>query len=97
MEATYDDEAEKNRLCTPIVPPTVPLDWLRMLQVELANRACWGADAGIGDWLAASRLDPVAGTMRTRLGVDTEATEHLGRYLANMEPAADKLDRLLAD
>jgi len=97
VEATYGDEAEKNRLCTPIVPPTVPLDWLRLFRVELANRASWAADAGIGDWLAASRLDPVAGTMRTRLGVDTEATEHLGRYLVNMGPAAAKLDQLLAD
>ncbi|MEO6317795.1 MAG: NAD(P)/FAD-dependent oxidoreductase [Acidimicrobiales bacterium] len=97
VEATYGDEAEKNRLCTPIVPPTVPVDWLRMFQVELANRTAWGEVAEIGDWLAASRLDPVAGTIRTRLGVDTEATEHLGRYLANMAPAAERLDQLLAD
>lgn len=97
VEATYADEAEKNRLCPPIVPPTVPLDWLRMFQVELATRTCWGEDAGIGDWLADSRLDPVAGTIRTRLGVDVEATEQLGRYLTNMAPAAAKLDQLLAD
>jgi len=96
VEASYDDEAEKNRLCTPIVPPTVPLDWLRTLQVELANRARWGADPGLADWMAASRLDPIAGTIRTRLGVDAEATEHLGRYLTHMEPAMAKLDQLLS-
>jgi hypothetical protein len=96
VEATYDDEAEKNRLCPPIVPPTVPLDWLRMFRGELATRAAWAADAGIGDWLAASRLDPVAGTIRARLGVDVEATEHISRYLTNMEPAMERLDQLLA-
>jgi hypothetical protein len=97
VEATYGDEAEKNHLCTPIVPPTVPLDWLRMFQVELATRARWAADPGIGDWLAATRLDPVSGLIRTRLAVDTEAAEHLGRYLTNMALAAAKLDQLLAD
>lgn len=96
VEATYGDEAEKNRLCTPIVPPSEPLDWLRTLKVELANRACWSADPGLADWLAASRLDPVARSIRTRLGVDLEATEHLGRYLTHMEPAMAKLDELLA-
>lgn len=96
VEATYDDEAEKNRLCAPIVPPTVPDDWLRMLRVELANRRSWAEIPAIGDWLAACRLDPVAATIRTRLGVDPEATEHLGRYLANMAPAAARLDELLA-
>ena len=35
VESTFADDAVKNRICTPIVPPTVPLDWLRMLQVEL--------------------------------------------------------------
>ena len=96
VEASYTDEAEKNRLCTPIVPPTVPLDWLKMFRVELANRTAWAADPGIGDWLVGTRLDPVAATIRTRAGVDAEATEHLGRYLTNMEPAAAKLEQLLA-
>ncbi|MEQ1788008.1 MAG: NAD(P)/FAD-dependent oxidoreductase [Acidimicrobiales bacterium] len=96
VEAAYDDEVEKNRRCTPIVPPTVPLDWLHMFKVELATRMVWAADDGIGHWLATNRLDGISGTIRTRLGVDVEATEHLGRYLTNIQPAAAKLDQLLA-
>lgn len=96
IEAAYADDAAKNHLATPIVPPTVPLDWLRMFQVELATRQRWAADPGIGDWLASTRLDPVAANIRTRLGVDAEAAEHLGRYLTNLEPAAAKLEQLLA-
>jgi hypothetical protein len=97
VEATFTDEDEKNRLCNPIVPPTVPLDWLRMLQVELANRGTWSAYPEIDKWVAESRLDPFAKTARTQLGVDPEATEHLGRYLLNAENAASKLEQLLAD
>jgi hypothetical protein len=32
---------------------------------------------------------------KTQIGVNAEATEHLGRYLANYGPAVDKLDQLL--
>jgi hypothetical protein len=95
VEATFEDEDEKNRICTPIEPPTVPHDWLRMLRVELANRACWSGYPQLGDWMADTRLDAVSGLIRTRYGVDPEATEHLGRYLALMGPAMAKLDELL--
>lgn len=96
IEAAYDDDEAKNHLATPIVPPTVPLDWLRMFQVELATRQRWAADPGIADWLAATRLDSVSGMIRERVGVDVAATEHLGRYLTNMAPAEAKLAELLA-
>lgn len=96
VESTVDDIDEKNRLCRPVVPPTVPLDWLRMLQVELANRSSWSGNPAIDQWLVDARLDPFAKVARARLGVDAEATAHLGRYLANVEPAAAKLDQFLA-
>ena len=47
--------------------------------------------------MAASRLDPFTARARARLGVDIEATEHIGRYLANIAPAVAKLDALLAE
>ncbi len=97
VESTFTDEDEKNRICTPIAAPDVPLDWLRMLRIELANRACWGQYPQIGAWLVASRLDPAAKTIQERLGHDVEATEHIGRYLENFAPAQAKLDVLLAD
>jgi hypothetical protein len=96
VESNFTDEDEKNRICTPIEPPIVSLDWLRVLRVELSNRTCWSAYPELGEWMVATRLDPVARSIRTRLGVDQEATEHLGRYLANLEAAQAKLDQLLA-
>ncbi len=95
VESTFTDEELKNRICTPIVPPTVPLDWLRMYRIELANRKCWAENPEINDWMEASRLDIFTRTARSRLGIDVEATEHLGRYLTYVEPAADKIEQLL--
>jgi hypothetical protein len=97
VEARFDDEAVKNRICNPIAPPTVPRDWLRMMRQELDNRNCWNAYPEIGDWMAASRLDVFNKRARTLLGVDVEATEHVQRYLANVKPAIAQLDRLLAE
>lgn len=97
VEATFPDVDVKNEICRPIVPPTVPLDWVRMFRVELGNRACWGAHPELDEWMAGTRLDPFTGTARARLGVDVEAGVHLTRYLQNISPAMTKLDELLAD
>ena len=97
VESTFSDDAEKNRICTPIAPPNVPLDWLRMLRLELANRDLWMKYPQLGDWMANSRLDPVAKSIRFRLNEDPEAMKHIMRYLGNFGPAQAKLDQLLAD
>ena len=97
VESTFTDEETKNRICTPIVPPTVPDDWLRMLRVQLGNQLCWNKYPEIGDWMARSRLDLFTATARARLGVDVAATEHFQRYLANIGPAISKLDQFLAE
>ena len=96
VESTFTDEDEKNRICTPIPAPNVPLDWLKMLRMELVNRDCWAQYAQLGDWMVESRLDPVARSIRFRLNEDAKAMKHIGRYLTNFEPAQAKLDELLA-
>ena len=96
IESTFSDDDEKNRICTPIAPPNVPLDWLRMLRIELANRDCWMQYPQIGDWLVESRLDPISKSIRFRLGEDPAAFRHIGRYLQHFKHAQAKLDKLLA-
>lgn len=96
VESTFEDEVEKNRICAPISPPTVPRDWLRVLRQDLANRWTWNEYPQLQDWLAASRLDPFAKFARTRMGVDVEATAHIQRYLQHVARAQAKLDELLA-
>lgn len=96
VEATFEDERAKNRVCTPIPPPEVATDWLRMMSVELANRYCWSKDPAIQEWLAESRLDNFAGRLRSLTGSETEVVSQLQRYLKHVVPAAQNVPRLLA-
>jgi hypothetical protein len=96
VEATFRNDDERNLVCRPIAPPTVPLDWLRMLRVQLDNRRAIDAYPELQAWQIETRLDPFRKTARERLGVDDEATAHFQRYLANAGPARARLDELLA-
>lgn len=96
VEATYQDEAEKNRICTPIPPPDVPRDWLRMMQIELSNQRCWSKNPDIREWQTRSRLDPFTHRIRSLKGTEAEPVAQLQRYGKYVGLAAEKLPQLLA-
>jgi hypothetical protein len=96
VEATFGTDAEKNRMCSPIASPNVPADWLTMMETELANRQCWSSSAELNDWIANARLDQFTGLIRSRVGIDEEATDNLARYLQNVGPAVTNLEKLQA-
>lgn len=60
LEATLDDEDEKNALCRPVRVPEVPLDWLRMHLDSAANQLRWSQRPALQAWLRQSRLDAFA-------------------------------------
>jgi hypothetical protein len=88
VEAAYRAEAEKNRICTPVPPPDTPADWVRLMAIELANRACWGANEEIRGWQARSRLDIFVKQIAALNGTETEVIKQLGRYGQLAAPAA---------
>ncbi len=96
VESAFDDDETKNRLCAPIMPPTVPFDMLRVLRVNLANRSAWNNYPNIGDWMTRSRLEGFSKLAQTQLAVDPKAAEHLERYLSHVASAMANLDKLLA-
>lgn len=96
IEATYRDDAEKNRICTPIAPPDEPKDWLRMMAVELSNQLAWSKIPDIRDWQSKSRLDAYTGRIRSLKSSDTELAVHLQRYGKYVGTAARRIPQLLA-
>ena len=57
VEAAYDDEEVKNRLCTPIPHPDSDVDFLRTTLGNFMNQLRWAQDEALMDWLRRSRLD----------------------------------------
>ena len=92
LEATFDDDAQKNRHCPPVPLPDISADWPSMMLAELAVQKVWGSDPALRQWLSAHRLsgsnlrtaqrdqpDPEGKAIRQRLA---EATP---RAIANLE------------
>lgn len=96
VEATFDDEATKNALCTPIVPPTLATDWMRMLAVSMENQLKWLQHPDLGKWLSASRLNALFNTVNRIRPDETEKIALMQRYGQALKPAATRLAELIA-
>ena len=96
VETHYDDEMEKNRLCTPVPLPDEPIDWLKMLAVNMGNQQRWAKDRALQTWIMQSRLDGFTALARSVKPTDTEKMSLLQRYGQSAAPAAANLQRLLA-
>lgn len=57
VEATRQDLAEKNRLCTPVAMPETGQDWARTWLSGVMADAAWNAEPDIKAFLHASRLN----------------------------------------
>jgi hypothetical protein len=96
VEARFDDDAEKNALCSPIVPPTLATDWLRMLDVSMKNQQRWSRDPGLAQWLAESRLNALFHAPARVLPHEADKFALLQRYRQAIRPAMARLSTLLA-
>ena len=96
IEATVEDEAEKNQLCAVIPMPNKPEHWMSMLAVNLANQQRWGKNKELRAWIVQSRLDAFSAMARAVLPTDTEKLALLQRYAQSAAPAAAKLQMLQA-
>ncbi len=94
VEATRSDDGEKNRLCPPNRLPDVPLDWVRGTLVGMNADYLWSKDASLVEWLERARLNPSRG-LRQR-SKDERVQRAGARFSANVRPALENLQRLLA-
>jgi len=95
VEATFEDDAQKNALCTPIVPPTLATDWLRMLDVSLKNGQRWSRHPGLQQWLAGSRLNALLNTVTRIQPYETDKIALMQRYRQAIKPAVARLSELI--
>ncbi len=103
IEACYDDEDEKNRLCTVVPHPDSELDWLRVTLANTLNGMAWREDPELTAWLTAARLDAFTGVRQPSIeGGDATGAEGrpdlamVRRLLAASPKAVENLQRLIA-
>jgi NAD(P)-binding Rossmann-like domain len=96
VETSSRTEAEKNKLCEPIIIPDAPVDWLVMLLEGLRNQSRWSKDEDLKTWMAGTRLDPFSGMARGVKEKDVEKLQLLKRYAGKVGAALENAKRLLA-
>lgn len=96
LEATYQTDEEKNPLATPIPHPNTHLDYLRTQVASSLNSFTWSLDAGLAEWLQASRLDAFS-TMRSEAAETAKGQRAMERVAEIAPQALAALQGLLAD
>lgn len=97
VEATFDDDEQKNALCTPIVPPSHAADWLRMLAVSMKNQQLWSKHPQLQQWLACARLNSMLHSAARIQPDESEKIAVMQRYRQAIKPAVARLSELIAD
>jgi hypothetical protein len=96
VEATFDDDAQKNALCAPIVPPTLAIDWVRMFDVSMRNQQRWSMHPDLLRWLAGSRLNAMFNTVASIRPDEAEKIGLMQRYRRAIKPGVARLSQLAA-
>lgn len=94
VEATRDDETEKNRLCPATPQPGQPIDWIRAIGGALRTSALHSAEPDLAAWIESSRLNLTRG-MADHIG-DPGMLSARARWAANIESALKNAEQLLA-
>ena len=83
VEATRDDDEEKNRLCPPCPLPNTPADWARMQVLGTRASMSFGSEPDIKAWTDRVALNPARIASGPEGDVDlTAAAERFRSYVA---------------
>jgi hypothetical protein len=95
IEANFEDEKEKNHLCTVVPLPNHDTDWLKMLSVFMMNQYNWNQNKELRTWLRNNRLDGFS-AMVANVSKEDEAKQSILRRLrSNAMPAMMKLNEFM--
>ncbi|MEM1248738.1 MAG: NAD(P)-binding protein [Acidobacteriota bacterium] len=91
VEATFDDDATKNRLCAVVPLPNHHTDWIRVQAAQMINQAQWSQDPGLRQWLYENRLDGISRMVRDAPKDDEAKQQILAKMREHSMPAMQKL------
>jgi hypothetical protein len=95
VEATRDDDRERNRLCPPNTLPDNPTSWARMQVRGTVAARTYGAEPDIAAWANAcalnpARVEPSQRSDPTVLAAAARLADDVERGLARMAELADE-------
>jgi hypothetical protein len=94
VEATRDDDAQKNQICPANRYPDAAVDWIPLTCTAQRAEIIWATDPDLSAWMQRSRLNATCGMGDHQ--EDTQMRSALGRLFTNIEPAINKLETLRA-
>ena len=97
IELTYEDETQKNDLCTVVPHPNTDLDFLRTTLGHHLNQARWAQLPELQKWLQIARLDGFTRTDEEIAALPESAHEPLAKLMGNATQATERLQQLLAE
>jgi hypothetical protein len=96
VEVHYDDDATKNKLCTPVPFPRNIAGWVQSTMGNMANQVAWSANKPLRNWMRDTRLD---GFGKLTANLSADETEKLA-ILADIKQygmaAMGNVNRLLS-
>jgi len=96
IEASYDNNEEKNKLCAVVPLPNHDTDWIRMNLTFMMNQYAWSQQPELGQWLYQNRLDGFSKLIGEVDKEDSTKMTILQRLRSNIVPAVGKLQQLVA-
>jgi hypothetical protein len=96
IEAHFDDEAKKNRLCAVVPSPERAVDWLSMSLQSTVNTHQWMQEPVVVKWLASARLNSVRGMLKPTDALTPAQNSARARIRAATPAAVANLRRLAA-
>lgn len=96
VEAHYNDEALKNKLCGNVPFPHTLADYPRTMMANMMNQMHWGQDKVLRSWMRESRLDGFGKLMTSVDPGDTEKTAIMAKLRTAAMAAMANMPKLLA-
>lgn len=96
VEAHYDDDAQKNRLCASVPFPHSLAEYPRAMLANMMNTFQWGQDKALREWIRTSRLDAFGKLTASVDKHDAGKQALLARVKELAAPAVANLQKLAA-
>ena len=97
VEANFEDDMVKNRLCDPNILADNPTEWMTSFAGNLMRQNAWSQEPELNDWLMKNRLSPLGKSIDKSTFEDPDQAAVVKRIQDNAMPAVMNLQKLIAE